>query len=339
MPAGNFPASAWPPTSEGGSRIRFDVRLDAAARRQMLEDDVRRGLTASPRWLPPKYFYDATGSALFERITRLPEYYLTRAERAIVEAHGPALMRALKPQEVVEIGAGGATKIRRLLRAARGVRRYVPIDVDASTMADAAESLVRSFPALEVHGIVGDFERDLRYVPPPAGPRLVVFFGSTLGNLDPPARRAFLRDTWRVLGPGGHLLVGIDLMKDPRILHAAYDDAAGVTARFNRNVLHVIRRELDADVVPEEFRHVARVDEEAARVEMHLVAERAQVMHIRALDLTVPFAKGDAIWTESSYKFTRPGVEAMLAEAGLDLVEWLTDPGRRFALVAARRPA
>jgi L-histidine N-alpha-methyltransferase len=207
--------------------------------------------------------------------------------------------------------------------------------VDEHTTAAAARSLVRAFPGLRVHGLVADFERDLAHVPPPLARRLVVFFGSTLGNLDPPERRRFLREVRRLLPAEGRLLLGLDLMKDPAVLHAAYDDAAGVTAQFNRNVLRVINHELDADFAPEAFRHVARVDEVAERVEMHLVAERAHTVRVGALDLTVPFAAGDDIWTENSYKFTRPGTEAMLAEAGLGLERWLTDPDARFALVVA----
>jgi L-histidine N-alpha-methyltransferase len=335
MPAGNSPAFDSLRTSERDARIRVDVRLDAATRKAALAHDVRRGLTARPRRLPPKYFYDAAGSALFDRITRLPEYYLTRAERVILGAVGPALMRTLRPQEVVEIGAGTATKIRPLLRAAGSVRRYVPVDVDATTTTEAARMLVRAFPALTVHGLVADFERDLAAVPPPIGPRLVAFFGSTLGNLDPDARRRFLRDVRRLLPADGHLLLGLDLMKDPRVLHAAYDDAAGVTAAFNRNVLRVINHELAADFVPETFRHVARVDEVADRVEMHLVAAHAHTVSVSALDLTVRFAAGDDIWTESSYKFTRRGVETMLEDANLSLDRWLTDPDGRFAMVLA----
>ena len=336
MPAGSFPASAWPRTSERNARIHVDVRIDAAARRQALAEDVRQGLTATPRRLPPKYFYDERGSALFDRITRLREYYPTRTEQAILDVRGGPLMRAMRPADVVEIGAGTATKIRPLLRAARGVRRYVPVDVDATTIAAAADVLVRAFPSLRVHGLVGDFERDLGAVPPRMGRRLVVFLGSTVGNLEPSARRRFLRSVRRLLAADDRFLLGIDLMKDSRVLHAAYDDAVGVTAAFNRNVLHVINRELDADFVPDAFRHVARVNEAARRVEMHLVAERPQLVHVRALDLALPFAAGDGIWTESSYKFTRPGVEAMLAAADLTLERWLTDSDERFALVVAR---
>jgi L-histidine N-alpha-methyltransferase len=336
MPAGSSPASGSPRTSERPGRVHVEVRLDAATRRAALAEDVRRGLTRHPRRLPPKYFYDPAGSALFDRITRLPEYYLTRAERAILGIVGPALMRTLRPEEVVEIGAGTAAKIRPLLRAAGTVRRYVPVDVDEATMTTAATLLVRAFPDLRVHGLVADFERDLRYVPPARGSRLVVFFGSTIGNLEPPTRRRFLRDARRLLRDDGHLLLGLDLMKDPGVLHAAYDDAAGVTAAFNRNVLRVINHELAADFDPDAFRHEARVDVAAGRVEMHLVAERGHTVAVGALDLTLSFKAGDGIWTESSYKFTRPGIEAMLADAGLALERWLTDPEGRFAMVLAR---
>ena len=335
MHAGNFPASAWPPTARPDPRVRVDVRLDAATRRAALARDVRRGLTATPRRLPPKYFYDPAGSALFERITRVPEYYLTHAERTILDVRGGPLMRLVRPTEVVEIGAGTATKIRPLLRAAPEVERYIPVDVDEATMRHAATALVRAFPALNVRGLVGDFERDLRHLPRAQGRRLVVLFGSTLGNLDPGPRRHFLREVRGILGSDGRFLLGIDLMKDRDVLHAAYDDAQGVTAAFNRNVLHVINRELDADFVPEAFRHVARVDEVRQRVEMHLVAERAQRVRVRALDLTVRFNAGDDIWTESSHKFTRPGVDAMLAASGLVVDRWLTDRDDRFAVLTA----
>jgi L-histidine N-alpha-methyltransferase len=323
------------PTVERDGRVRVDVAADARTLRDTLADDVRAGLLAAPRRLPPKYFYDAAGSALFTRITRLPEYYLTRAERTILAAFGGALMRALRPREIVEIGAGMATKIRPMLRAARTVRRYVPVDVDAGTMTGAARALVRAFPGLRVHGLVGDFERDLAAVPPALARRLVVFLGSTIGNLEPAARAPFMRAVRRLLPSDGRFLLGLDLMKDTGVLHAAYDDAAGVTAAFNRNVLRVINRELDADFVPERFRHVARVDEAAERVEMHLVADGAQRVRVGALGLTLAFADGDDIWTESSYKFTRAGVEAMLADAALSVERWLTDPEGRFALVVA----
>jgi len=335
MPAGNSPVSVWPRTAEPHPRVRLDVRQSGADRRAALARDVRRGLTATPRRLPPKYFYDATGSELFDRLTRLPEYYLTRAERSILDVRGAPLMRLVRPTDVVEIGAGMATKIRPLLRAAPDVSRYVPFDVDEDTMRAACVTLARAFPAVEVHGVVGDFESDLAHVPPPRGRRLVTFFGSTIGNLEPSTRRRFLRTVRGLLGGDGRFLLGVDLMKDPRMLHAAYDDAQAVTAAFNRNVLRVVNRALGGDFDPDAFRHEARVDVAAERVEMHLVAARAQRVRLDALDLTVRFAAGESIWTESSYKFTRPGVERMLAAGRLRIDRWLTDRDDHFALLTA----
>ena len=335
MRAGNSPASAWPPTADPGGRLRIDVRLRESERRATLARDVHRGLTGTPRRLPPKYFYDAAGSDLFEQITRLTEYYVTRAERSILDVRGASLMKMIHPDDVVEIGAGACTKIRPLLRAVPSATRFVPVDVDAHTMAEAGRALIHAFQDLHVHGLVGDFERHLRYVPAPRGRRLVAFFGSTIGNLDPRSRKRFLRDVHALLGAGDSFVLGVDLMKDPVMLHAAYDDAKGITAAFNRNILRVINRELAADFDPEAFRHVARVNEAEQRVEMHLVADRPQRVRVRALDLTVRFEAGDGIWTESSYKFTRAGIASMLATAGLRLDRWLTDRDDLFALVTA----
>ena len=319
-------------------RHSLDVRMDAPARRAALAADVRRGLRATPRTLPPKYFYDERGSELFEAITRLPEYYLTRVERTLLTDHAGRLMRALRPGEIVEIGAGGEAKIRLLLDSRDGYRgplTYVPVDVDATTMARAAEALTAAYPFLEVRGVVGDFERHLQHVGPPSARRLVAFLGSTIGNLDPPERRAFLVQVRRLLAPGDRFLLGVDLVKDRRVLEPAYDDAAGVTREFNRNVLRVVNRELGADFVPEAFRHVAFYNADAERMEMHLAPDAAQTVRVPAIDLAVTIAPGETIWTESSYKFTRPGVTAMLSAAGLALEEWLTDPQDRFALVLA----
>jgi L-histidine N-alpha-methyltransferase len=319
----------------------IDVRLDARARRGALAADVARGLTATPKSLPPKYFYDAAGAKLFEAITRLPEYYLTRTEWSLLSAHAPALMQRLQPREIVEIGAGGAAKIRLLLDSRNGYRgplRYIPVDVDHRSMAKAARALTGAYAFLDVRGIVGDFEHHLAHVPRASGRRLVAFLGSTIGNLDPPARREFLLRVRRLLGPGDRFLVGVDLVKDPRVLEPAYDDAAGVTREFNRNILRVVNRGLDADFVPDAFRHVAFYNRAAARIEMHLVPEAPQAVSIRALDLTVTIGPDESIWTESSYKFTRAGVETMLRESGLLLEHWLTDADGLFALaVAARR--
>jgi L-histidine N-alpha-methyltransferase len=316
----------------------LDVRIGPRDRRAALAADVARGLTATPKSLPPKYFYDARGSKLFEAITRLPEYYLTRTEWGLLQAHAPALMQRLQPHEIVEIGAGGDAKTRLLLDARNGYRgplRYIPVDVDSRTMARAARALTAAYTFVEVRGLVGDFEHHLGHVPPPSGRRLVAFLGSTIGNLDPPARHDFLREVRRLLGPDDRFLLGVDLVKDPRLLEPAYDDAAGVTRAFNRNILRVVNRALDADFVPEAFRHVAFYNGNASRIEMHLVPETPQSARIRALDLTVTIVPEESIWTESSYKFTRQGVEAMLEESGLILEHWHTDAENLFALTVA----
>jgi len=321
---------------------RADVHVDDEALRAELAADVRRGLGAREKWLPPKYFYDAAGSALFERITRLPEYYLTRAEQALLAAHAPAMLGELRPEEIVELGAGAPSKVRCLLAAQNGagpVARYVPVDVDGAMLAAAGHALLAEGGVGEVHAVVGDFERHLDRVPPAAGRRLVAFLGSTLGNLDAPARHTLLLDVRRLLGPDDRFLLGVDLVKSPRVLHAAYDDAAGVTAEFNRNILRVINRRLDADFDADAFGHYARWDAEEARVEMHLVAATDHSVRVRDLDMTVDFETGETIWTESSYKFTRASVGAMLDAAGLTLARWETDGAFGLALAAPSRAA
>jgi len=279
---------------------------------------------------------------LFERITRLPEYYLTRAEQALLDAHAPAILDDARPREIVELGAGSPAKLRRLLAALNGagpLARYVPVDVDAATLAAAARALLAEGGVGEVHAVVADFEHHLDRVPPPAGRRLVAFLGSTLGNLDPAGRQTLLRDVRRLLGPGDRFLLGVDLVKSPCALHAAYDDAAGVTAEFNRNILRVINRRLGAEFDADAFGHYARWDAEEARVEMHLVAPVDHTVRVRDLDMTVRFEAGETIWTESSYKFTRASVEAMLGAAGLRLVRWDTDGAFGLALASPARLA
>jgi L-histidine Nalpha-methyltransferase len=319
---------------------RADVHVDSDARRAALADDVRRGLGAREKWLPPKYFYDAAGSALFERITQLPEYYLTRAEHALLDAYAPAILGETRPREIVELGAGSPAKVRRLLAALNGagpLARYVPVDVDRSMLDAAGQTLLSEGAVNEVHAVVADFERHLDRVPPRAGRRLVAFLGSTLGNLDPPARHKLLRGIRRLLGKDDRLLLGVDLVKSPRVLHAAYDDAAGVTAEFNRNVLRVINRTLGADFDVDAFGHYARWDAEASRVEMHLVAAADHAVRVADLDLIVHFEAGETIWTESSYKFTRASVEAMLNAARLRVLRWDTDGAFGLALAAPAR--
>ena len=314
-----------------------EVHVDGAERYGALAEDVRRGLGSRPKWLPPKYFYDAAGSALFERITRLPEYYLTRAEHALLDRYARAILREVRPDEIVELGAGSPAKLLRLLRAGgTTVRRYVPFDVDAGTLAEAAYALLDEYPSLEIHAVAGDFERHLDRVPRAAGRRLVAFLGSTIGNLEDAARLQLLREVRALLGEGGRILLGLDLVKNLATLRAAYDDAQGVTAEFNRNILRVVNRELHADFQPEAFRHEARWNDGASRIEMHLAAERPQVAVVKDLDMLVGLEAGETIWTESCHKFTRASAEAMLARADLALAEWHTDGGYALAVAAAR---
>jgi L-histidine Nalpha-methyltransferase len=320
------------------ARPRLDVFVDAHTRRKWMAEDVVHGLTSRPKSLPPKYFYDVTGSRLFDEITRLPEYYLTRTEEALLAQAAPALMQTLRPRDVVELGSGFSQKTRRLLEARDGDRpplRYTPVEIDAETVVEAAAELTARHPEVEVHGVIGDFERHLVHVPPPLGPRLALFLGSTIGNLHPPERLSVLAAIRDLLLPDGHLLLGVDLVKDRAVLEAAYDDAAGVTREFNRNVLRVVNRGLDGDFRPEAFRHHAWYNATESRIEMHLVAGTRQTVRLRRVDLTVHVEPGESIWTESSYKFTRASVEASLREAGLGLARWITDDDERFALAVA----
>ena len=342
LPSSVIPNEQWRSTCSSVAPVRYhmDVYTDEQMQRRTLEDDVRRGLTAPRKSLPPKYFYDRAGSLLFDRITELEEYYPTRTEAALLARIAPSLTGQFFHGDIVEIGAGSAGKTRAVLDALNGNRRhvrYVPLDVDRLTLETSAERLLKEYPGLSVHAIVGDFERDLARVPPPVGARLVMFLGSTIGNLDPPERQRFVNSIRCLLrGPDDRFLLGVDLVKDKAVLEPAYDDAAGVTREFNRNVLRVVNRGVDGDFRPEAFRHVAFYNDAAARIEMHLVSDTPQVVTLKRLGLTIDFPEGEDIWTESSYKFTRPGVEAMLTEADLDLVEWHVDAAEYFALALAR---
>jgi L-histidine N-alpha-methyltransferase len=310
-----------------------------ADRTQQLADDVRRGLGATPKWLPPKWFYDARGSELFEQITRLPEYYLTRAEREILEAITDGLAERLRPDELVELGSGSSRKTRLLLEAMhrhRGGRRYAPLDVSDDALQGAAAALTSSYPWLDFEGFVGDFTADLPKVPR-RGRRLLAFLGSTIGNLDPRQRAALLAGVAAALRPEDRFLLGVDLVKDPAVLRAAYDDAAGVTAEFNRNLLRVLNRELGAGIPLDAFEHVAVYDQRHARIEMRLRAGRDLRVRFPTLDLEVAFAAGEELRTEISSKFTREVVERELAAAGLRLGSWHTDGQRRFAVALASR--
>ncbi|MET9514668.1 L-histidine N(alpha)-methyltransferase [Streptomyces sp. NPDC002994] len=300
-----------------------------------LRADVLHGLTRTPKVLPPKWFYDARGSELFEEITRLPEYYPTRAEREILIARAPEIAAATRARTLVELGSGSSEKTRHLLDALLpDLGSYVPVDVSESALTAAASSLLRERPALSVHALIADFTRGLA-LPGTPGPRLVAFLGGTIGNLLPDERAVFLKSVRSILAPGDALLLGTDLVKDEATLVAAYDDAQGVTAAFNKNVLSVIDGALGADFDPDDFDHVAVWDRGHEWIEMRLRARVALTVKIRELDIAVSFEAGEEIRTEISAKFRREGVRRELAGAGLDLREWWTDGGERFALSLA----
>ncbi|HEU4701871.1 MAG TPA: L-histidine N(alpha)-methyltransferase [Conexibacter sp.] len=319
--------------------VTIDDHLDATHERGLAED-VLDGLTRPFKELPPKHFYDARGCELFDRITELPEYYPTRAERSILQAQAAAIVAATGAAELVELGSGSAAKTRVLLDAmarAETLRRYVPFDVAESVVRACAEALVEEYPGLRVHGVIGDFERHLDRIPPstPGQPRVVALLGGTIGNFPPGSRRRLLREIAALLGPDDRLLLGTDLVKDPLVLEAAYDDTAGVTAEFNRNVLHVLNRELDADFPLEQFEHVAFFDRRNEWIEMRLRARRACSVRIAAVELDVELRANEEIRTEISAKFTHDRVLADFAAAGLRLASWYTDLQERFALSLA----
>jgi L-histidine N-alpha-methyltransferase len=328
-----------PPEQLAAELVRIDSHLDGGQERS-LADDVLDGLTRPFKELPPKHFYDARGAELFDRICELPEYYPTRAERAILESSAQEIAQLTQAVELVELGSGTAAKTRVLLdalHAAGTLRRYIPVDVTESMVRACAAELTAEYPGLRVHGVIGDFERHLEHVPAAAGPRIVAFLGGTIGNFPPGSRRRFLREIARLMSPGDHLLLGTDLVKDPAVLEAAYDDSEGVTAEFNRNVLRVLNRELRADFDPEDFDHVALFDREHEWIEMRLRARRAHTTLVRDLDLPVHFAAGEELRTEISAKFTRERVQRDLAAAGLELAHWRTDGDGLFALSLSRR--
>ena len=312
-----------------------NLAADSAA--TALRNDVVSGLRQTPKTLPPKWFYDAVGSDLFDQITRLPEYYPTRAEAQILRERSAAIAAYSGADTLVELGSGTSAKTRMLLSALRDngtLRRFVPFDVDAGVLEAAGESLQREYPELEIEAVCGDFEEHLAKIPG-GGRRLFVFLGSTIGNLTPQPRAEFLAALADVLEPGDALLLGTDLVKDADRLVHAYDDSAGVTARFNRNVLAVINRELDADFDLEAFSHVARWNLGEERIEMWLRADTPQRVHISALDLSIEFDAGEEMLTEVSCKFRPDAVAAELDAAGLRRTHWWTDRAGDFGLSLA----
>ncbi|MGZ6791560.1 MAG: L-histidine N(alpha)-methyltransferase [Mycobacteriales bacterium] len=316
---------------------RWTVQERTTADPYRLAREVREGLSRTPVEIPPKWFYDEKGSHLFDLITELPEYYPTRTEHAILEAHAAELPLV---DTLVELGAGYSRKTRLLLEAlTRGGRPllFVPLDVAAEPLRDAAERITADFPSVTVCGLVADFDDELGPLPGAPGSRLVAFLGSTIGNLPPGPRGAFLDRLHRALSPGDRFLLGADLVKDPARLVRAYDDAAGVTAAFNKNVLDVLARELDADLDPDDFDHVAVWDDTAERIEMRLRARRDLSVPVRALGLEWPIAAGEEILTETSAKFRPAGLRTELAAAGFAVEASWTDAAQDFSLTLARR--
>ncbi|WP_055569899.1 L-histidine N(alpha)-methyltransferase [Streptomyces atriruber] len=296
-----------------------------------LRADVLHGLTATPKTLPPKWFYDARGSALFEEITTLPEYYPTRAEREILVARADRIAEVTGARTLIELGSGSSEKTRHLIDAMASLHTYVPVDVSESALTGAANTLLAQRPALNVHALIADFTRGLA-LPGTPGPRLIAFLGGTIGNLLPAERASFLSSVRGLLSPGDALLLGTDLVKDESVLVSAYDDATGVTAAFNKNVMTVINRELAGDFDPDAFRHVAVWDREHEWIEMRLRSTADQTVKIHALDLAVDFVAGEELRTEISAKFHEDGVRSELDAAGLKLTHWWTDERGRFAL-------
>jgi L-histidine N-alpha-methyltransferase len=321
-----------------GPDVRIDSYLGEDGSLESMAADVRAGLTRKGlKEIPPKYFYDTRGSELFDRITRVPEYYPTRCERAILNRRSPEIVAITGARELVELGSGTASKTRALLYAMAGagtLERYVPVDVSEAVVQRSAAELIETYPGLRVHGLVGDFERHLDRLP--SGEcRLLVFLGGTIGNFYPAERARFFARIRSLLEPGDHLLLGVDLVKDIDVLEAAYNDAEGVTAEFNRNVLHAINRDLRADFEPLDFEHVAFFDPVESWIEMRLRAAGGQRVRIDGCGLEVVLEDGEEIRTEISTKFTPASLAAEFTEAGLCLESFFTDPDGLFGLSLA----
>ena len=318
----------------------IDLHLAPGDLRAAMETDVRAGLQATPKSLPPVYFYDDRGSRLFDQITRLPEYYPTRAERAILEAHAKDMVESAGADVLVELGAGTCDKSRVLLDAMQACGRlgtYRPLDVSDTTLWEAATALAAEYPGLAVRAVVGDFHHHLGDLGHDDR-RLIAFLGGTIGNFEPVQRAGFLTRLVASMRPGDRFLLGTDLVKDRARLVAAYDDAAGVTAEFNRNVLHVLNRELGADFDPDRFAHVARWNEEDHRIEMWLRSLDGGRVRVADLDIEVDFAPGEEMLTEISTKFTPSSLAAELAAAGLEVEASWPSPGDEFLMTMAVRP-
>ncbi len=312
--------------------MSWTVEVRSAPDPTRLASDVREGLSRTPVEIPPKWFYDEKGSQLFDEITELSEYYPSRTEQAILDAHATELPHV---GTLVELGAGYSRKTRVLLESVRP-SLFVPLDVSEQPLRDAAARITADFPDMDILGIVADFEDDLSPLPGEAGDRMVAFLGSTIGNLTPEPRKAFLGRVHDATDPGDLFLLGADLVKDHDRLIRAYDDSQGVTAAFNKNVLHVLARELDADVDVDDFDHVAVYNDDEERIEMRLRAKRDLVVHLKGIDRRWELAAGEEILTETSAKFRVEGLRSELAAAGFAVVTTWTDPAGDYSVSLAR---
>ena len=325
-------------TTTADEQISIEVHLPEGGTLAGLAEDVREGLSCPFKELPPKYFYDERGSELFERITELDEYYPTRAERSILDARAGDIVAAASPTTLIELGSGAAAKTRSLLDAMRdggSLETYVPVDISEEITRRAATELIAEYEGLRVHGVICDYETHLERIPREEG-GLIAFLGGTIGNFRPGPRRSFLARIATLMYPGDRFLLGTDLVKDAATLELAYDDPQGVTAEFNKNVLHVLNRELDANFAPDQFEHVAFWDADNEWVDIRLRSLTEQFIDLRALDMRSHFARNEEMRTEISTKFTRERLEASYADAGLELVEWWTDPEGLYALSLAK---
>jgi L-histidine Nalpha-methyltransferase len=322
---------------EAPPQLAVDVRFTPEERAEALRADALLGLTSEPKELSPQWFYDERGSALFDEITRLPEYYLTEREREILRHRAGEVAELTRANTLVELGSGTSEKTRLLMDALAEeghLRRFVPFDVSEEILRASAAAIVGEYPDLEVHAVVGDFGRHLSFLPE-GRRRLIAFLGSTIGNLPPSDRASFLASVEGPLHPGEALLLGVDLVKEVGRLEAAYNDSAGLTAQFNRNILHVLNRELRGNFEAEKFEHVARWDGDNEWIEMVLRSSRRQEVVLDELDLEVSFAAGEEMRTEISAKFRREGIESELADAGLELQRWWPHESGDFALALA----
>jgi len=318
--------------------LAIDFHLEDGGAPQEMALEVGEGLAATPKRIPSKYFYDDRGSELFERITELPEYYLTRAEVALLARYAPEIARLTQFEELVELGSGAATKVRLLIDAGLeqgSLHRYVPIEVSQEIVEKSSRALAAHYPMLEVHAVIGDFEKHLGELPH-GERRLIMLLGSTIGNFPDDEAVTFLRKITRLMNDEDVLLLGTDLVKSRRVLEAAYNDSEGVTAEFNRNILNVLNEHLDGDFEPEAFEHLARWNAKASRIESFLRSTRPQFVNLRAIDMQVELASDELIWTEVSCKYTRASVDRLLDQAGLRLESWFEGDDAAFALSLSR---